>query len=119
MTTDDFTTAAIEVAQSRWPVVETWSEKLKEGFYGKRAEFRAGAAWARDHLAVQEPTDAPLPESVVNLIRDLTDEGDCWFDHGGGCQEHGYLSLTPEQECPHSEAKRLLAAHDSREEPTR
>lgn len=74
------------------------------------------AEWARAHLAAQEPTDAEVPESVANLIRDLTDPDDCWFDHSGGCQAHGYLALTPEQECPHSEAKRLLAAHSR---PTR
>lgn len=42
------------------------------------------------------------------LIRDMTDPGACWFDHHGGCQEHGYLELKPGELCPHAEAKQLL-----------
>ncbi|GGJ55830.1 hypothetical protein GCM10007173_13330 [Glutamicibacter ardleyensis] len=42
------------------------------------------------------------------LIRDLTDPGKCWFDHNGGCQEHGYLTLEPGELCPHAEATQLL-----------
>lgn len=49
------------------------------------------------------------PETRVrNLIRDLLDEEDCWFDHHGGCQSHGYLSLSRGELCPQEEAKRLL-----------
>lgn len=47
----------------------------------------------------------------VELLRSLVDEDDCWFDHHGGCQAHGYLSLKPGEQCPQSEAKELLAAH--------
>jgi hypothetical protein len=39
----------------------------------------------------------------------VVDEDDCWFDHHGGCQAHGYLSLEPGELCPHAEAKQLLA----------
>lgn len=28
----------------------------------------------------------------------------CWFDHHGGCQEHGYLSLEPGEICPEASA---------------
>lgn len=44
------------------------------------------------------------------LLESLIDGGECWFDHHGGCQEHGYLSLEPGELCPQEEAKRLLAA---------
>lgn len=47
----------------------------------------------------------------AELLRSLVDEDDCWFDHHGGCQAHGYLSLEPGEKCPHAEAKELLAAH--------
>ncbi|MBF6289290.1 hypothetical protein [Nocardia cyriacigeorgica] len=43
------------------------------------------------------------------LVRDLTDPDECWFDHHGGCQAHGYLSLEPGELCPHAEAKQLIA----------
>ena len=44
------------------------------------------------------------------LVRDLCDPDPCWFDHHGGCQAHGYLSLERGQLCPHEEAKQLLSA---------
>lgn len=51
-----------------------------------------------------------LPESVLDLIRDLTDRDQCSFDHHGGCQAHDYLDLAG-RKCPHREAKELLAKH--------
>lgn len=54
---------------------------------------------------VPEPSD-----QVKQLLRDMTDPDDCWFDHHGGCQAHGYLSLQPGETCPHAEAKELLAS---------
>ena len=50
-----------------------------------------------------------LSERIHQLIHDLTDPGECWFDHHGGCQEHGYLTLQPGEKCPHAEARELLA----------
>jgi hypothetical protein len=47
---------------------------------------------------------------LLRLIRDLLDSDACWFDHHGGCQAHGYLSLEPGEQCPHAEAKAILAA---------
>jgi hypothetical protein len=58
------------------------------------------------------PPAAPA-EDMVTISRDLleclTDESECWFDHHGGCQEHGYLSLKPGEKCPHQEAREILA----------
>ena len=32
-------------------------------------------------------------QEAVELLQELTSESEpCWFDHHGGCQEHGYLS---------------------------
>lgn len=45
----------------------------------------------------------------TELLRSLTSEENCWFDHHGGCQAHGYLSLEPGEKCPQQEAKELLA----------
>lgn len=47
-------------------------------------------------------------ETLFDLISSLIDEGDCHFDHHGGCQEHGYLSLKAGEMCPQEEAKRLV-----------
>jgi hypothetical protein len=44
---------------------------------------------------------------LAQLVRDLTDPDPCYFDHHGGCQAHGYLSLKPGEKCPHAEAKEL------------
>lgn len=49
-------------------------------------------------------------ERLHRLIRDLADEDHCWYDHHGGCQAHGYLSLEPGEKCPQQEAKELLEA---------
>ena len=46
--------------------------------------------------------------ALLDLISSLIDDGECRFDHHGGCQEHGYLSLEPGEMCPQEEAKRLI-----------
>ena len=62
----------------------------------------------RDMLTLRAAGDAidKVIAGAQTLIRDLTDPDDCWFDHNGGCQAHGYLSLGPGELCPHEEAKR-------------
>ena len=45
----------------------------------------------------------------LNLLESLVNDDPCDFDHHGGCQAHGYLSLEPGEICPQAEAKRLLA----------
>ena len=44
-----------------------------------------------------------------DLLESLADPDDCWLDHHGGCQAHGYISLAQGQECPQYELKRLLS----------
>lgn len=39
-----------------------------------------------------------------NLVEELVDGGDCWYDHHGYCQEHS-LDDAP---CPHARAKQAL-----------
>ncbi len=48
---------------------------------------------------------------ALELLGELTDPDDCWFDHNGGCQAHGFISLQPGETCPHADAKQLLARH--------
>jgi hypothetical protein len=51
-----------------------------------------------------------------DLLESLVDDDPCWFDHHGGCQAHGYLSLEPGELCPQAELKALLAAPDPAED---
>jgi hypothetical protein len=66
------------------------------------------AAWV---VSALNGTPPQVPAKVLALLRDLTDGDPCLFDHHGGCQAHGYLTLQPGELCPHEEAKRLLADH--------
>ena len=43
-----------------------------------------------------------------DLLESLVSEESCWFDHHGGCQEHGYLTLEAGELCPQMELKQLL-----------
>lgn len=49
-------------------------------------------------------------EQVAALLPCLVDDGECWFDHHGGCQEHAYLDLKPGEKCPQTELKEIVAA---------
>ena len=76
-----------------------------------QAGYRAATvATLRAGLDAMTAPAAGIPDQVLDLIRDLTDEDDCSFDHHRGCQAHGYLHLEG-RKCPHQEAKELLAAH--------
>lgn len=44
----------------------------------------------------------------TELLLSLVDRDDCWFDHHGGCQAHGYLRLEHGQVCPQAELKEIL-----------
>lgn len=83
----------------------------------------ATAYWQEDAIPRQHPAridaeaqfdqwlgehDAEVKAPLLALLRDMVDEDPCWFDHGGGCQAHGYISLQPGELCPHAEAKQLL-----------
>lgn len=90
------------------------NEEVGAGWYDQhRAEF---SRWLATHDAAKraeweaEQGEPEKPsERIHQLIHDLTDPGECWFDHHGGCQEHGYLTLRPGEKCPHAEARELLA----------
>lgn len=48
-------------------------------------------------------------DTALRLLGDMVDPDPCWFDHHGGCQAHGYLSLDNGERCPNAEATELLA----------
>ncbi|MGN7977414.1 hypothetical protein ACTJJ4_07550 [Microbacterium sp. 22195] len=62
-----------------------------------------------DAAEVLEAPPSTPGRDIQQLVRDLIDRDDCEFDHHGGCQAHGYLSLQPGEMCPHAEAKAWLA----------
>ncbi len=49
-------------------------------------------------------------ERLRRLLAELTDPDPCWFDHNGGCQAHGYLTLRPGETCPQYDAQQIRAA---------
>lgn len=58
-------------------------------------------------------TDPPSPPTSLvvlpsDLALSLVDEDGCVFDHYGGCQSHGYLSLQPGETCPQAALRALL-----------
>jgi hypothetical protein len=50
----------------------------------------------------------------LDLLECFVDD-ECWFDHHGGCQAHGYLALKPGELCPQVELKQLIKAHKEKE----
>lgn len=87
------------------------ADVLREKFAGDKS---TGKIWATpDQIAAalstagfgpaQEERDALA--KAADLVRDMIDPDDCHFDHHGGCQAHGYLSLQIGELCPQLEAK--------------
>src|SRR5262249_18999095 len=48
-------------------------------------------------------------EELEALMSCFVDPDPCRFDHHGGCQAHGFLSLQPGEKCPQAELNELLA----------
>lgn len=44
-------------------------------------------------------------EVEKEFLRSLIDDAPCEFDHHGGCQAHGYLSLESGEMCPQQQLK--------------
>jgi hypothetical protein len=67
--------------------------------------------WGNPEWKAAEDVLAGAGLAVVptELLEALTDSEECSFDHHGGCQTHGYLSLEPGEHCPQAEARELLA----------
>lgn len=107
-------------AHERWEYTDVEGEFLNWTLKCEGCEWTAknvGDGNKEAHRAhVSEVLEAHMQEREARLrqlVRDMTDPGACWFDHHGGCQEHGYLSLKPGELCPHAEAKQLLGDNAS------
>lgn len=68
--------------------------------------------------AEREAATPPLDVLILprELLESLVDDEECRFDHHGGCQAHGYLSLEPGELCPQADLKGRLAQQDGTEE---
>jgi hypothetical protein len=64
--------------------------------------------------ATQTAGLVPLPDDVINLIRDLTHGGSCSYDQRGTCLTHVWTD--PDRACPHATAKALIANHTAAKE---
>lgn len=76
------------------------NKKLLNRLHGSersRAEWRRKAEGTRGWV-----------RAMSELVESLIDEGECRFDHHGGCQKHGFLSLEQGEKCPQAELKELL-----------
>ena len=74
-----------------------------------------GLRWIRQCSQCGDFDTVNLREQVaaaplLKLLEELVDPDDCWFDHHGGCQAHGFISLEPGETCPHQDAKELIRA---------
>lgn len=49
------------------------------------------------------------------LLEELLDGGACEYDHHGGCQAHGHLSLKKGERCPQEVARELLTTNKQKE----
>lgn len=56
---------------------------------------------------------AIVERDYLSVMAELVDTEPCWFDHHGGCQAHGFISLEPGEKCPHAQAKELLGLRSS------
>jgi hypothetical protein len=78
--------------------------------------YRTVPDWAELPEGEDGRGDAGLVVVSADLLDDLTDSDECWFDHHGGCQAHGFLSLEAGERCPNAVAREMLAAVPERSE---
>lgn len=70
-----------------------------------------GASPKAQIARILEAAEPHMLAEVTALVSDLTDPDGCSYDHHGGCQAHGYLSLKPGELCPQLEAKAWVHNH--------
>lgn len=58
----------------------------------------------------EEYFEEQLKDGLYELIYHLTDGGDCYYDHHGYCQEHGWTDENIP--CPHKLAKSFLSKYE-------
>lgn len=71
----------------------------------------------RASRAALEAAAPHILADAANLVAELVDVENCSFDHHGGCQAHGYLSLKPGETCPQHDAKEFVRPNPDRSKP--
>jgi hypothetical protein len=71
---------------------------------GRDKGYAAGES-ERDALRAEVSRLTGEVDVLRRLVEELTDAGECWYDHHGLCQAHSLQ----EKPCPHERAKRLLS----------
>lgn len=95
------------------------AEEIRADLY-RAATLIADGSDARDVLHMLAMDVEPLLSRLAavererdearGLLSKLVDPDQCWFDHNGDCQAHGWTIRTPGGLCGHEQAKRLLIA---------
>ena len=104
--TDTLTTDVMGVVTSHLDGRRAYTERRME--WAREAEARV---WERRMREEKEAADAALAEleeenkKLRALVGDLADDGTCWYDHHGYCQEHGWFATDPK--CPHARAREI------------
>lgn len=93
-----------------WPLAQRADALAteREGWQTLRNEWRQTAY----DLAAERDAARAEVDTLRMLVRDLYDPDPCEFDHRGGCQAHGYLTLEPGQTCPQHDAQQVVALLD-------
>lgn len=69
------------------------------------AEFAAHARQDVPALVARVRELEEENQKLRALVGDLADDGTCWYDHHGYCQEHGWFATDPQ--CPHARARQI------------
>lgn len=77
---------------------------MLEGRHGDDQTYRNARFTA--HSREDVPFLLDLVAELSGLVRDLADPDECWFDHHGYCQAHGWTATEPA--CPNGRAQALF-----------
>ncbi|MCP2162679.1 hypothetical protein [Williamsia serinedens] len=109
-----------DAIRARAEEVEPKAGLVDEDFYRWATQAADDRDALLDRLAVAEERARELEATVQrvgaerdearSLIGDLYDESECWYDHHGYCQAHGWTDTSL---CPHRRAAIVLGLRGS------
>ena len=97
------------------PPNRIWLQRAPDGTFDNRIWTKGDVEYVRAEVSagLRATLDAFHRENVslIRLIIDLADRGECHLDHHGYCQAHGWLE---DSECPHGRAQKLINAYSAK-----